>query len=59
MTVDIAAGEEISIGSDLSVTLLQKSGRKARLRIVAPRGVRIEKTQSPAANCSAKPSMVM
>lgn len=55
MTVDLEVGCGVVVGGGLSITLLQKSGRKARVRIEAPRDVRIEK--QPAHACSGKPSM--
>lgn len=56
MTVDLEVGCGIVVdGGLLSITLLQKSGRRARVLIEAPRAVRIEKQQ--ASSCSMKPSM--
>ena len=42
MTVEIKAGELLVIG-DVSVELIHKSGKAARLRVVAPRDTGIKK----------------
>lgn len=55
MTVDLDVGCGVVIDKHLSITLLQKSGRKARIRIVAPREVVIEQRQE--GDCLCKPSM--
>lgn len=45
LTVDVRPGEtlEISSGQNVSIELVQKSGQLARLRVTAPKDVRIEK----------------
>lgn len=44
LTVDVTVGDQLAIGESVVVELLQKSGRNARLRIVAPRDVEIRRT---------------
>lgn len=46
LTVDVRPGEtlEISSGQKVSIELIQKSGQLARLRVTAPKDVRIEKS---------------
>ena len=47
LTLDLKAGESVQLdGGQVVVELLQKSGRTARLRVVAPRQMLIEKTPS-------------
>ena len=41
LTVDVTIGEQLVIGGSVVVELLQKSGRNARLRLVAPRDMKI------------------
>lgn len=45
MTIDVRPGDrlKISSGQEVSIELIQKSGQLARLRVTAPRDVRIEK----------------
>ena len=45
LLVDVRAGESLRISSalDVSIELVRKSGRLARLRVTAPREVKIEK----------------
>lgn len=45
LTVDVRPGESliISSGQEVSIELVQKSGQLARLRVTAPKDVRIEK----------------
>lgn len=47
LTVDVTVGEQLVIGDSVVVELLQKSGRSARLRLVAPREVEIRRTPLP------------
>ncbi len=49
LTVDVRPGErlEIAAGRPISVEMVHKSGKLARLRIRAPVDVRIEKTMAP------------
>lgn len=44
LTVDVTVGDQLVIGESVVVELLQKSGRNARLRLVAPREVEIRRT---------------
>lgn len=46
LTVDVAVGDQLVIGS-VVVELLQKSGRNARLRLVAPREIEIRRAPLP------------
>ena len=43
LTIDIRPGERLVLAGLVSVELVQKSGRVARLRVVAPREVEIKK----------------
>lgn len=45
LTVDVRPGEklEISSGQPVSIEMIHKSGQSARLRVTAPRDVKIEK----------------
>lgn len=43
LTIDIRAGESITIDGGITVEVLEKSGRTARLRVSAPRDVPITK----------------
>lgn len=43
LTIDIRAGESITIDGGITVEVLEKSGRTARLRVSAPRDVPIAK----------------
>lgn len=44
MVVEIRAGESLDIGhGEISIELVKKSGQQARLRIVAPSGIKIER----------------
>jgi len=47
LTVDVTVGDQLVIGESVVVELLQKSGRNARLRLVAPREVEIRRTPLP------------
>lgn len=47
LTVDVTVGDQLAIGDSVVVELLQKSGRNARLRLVAPRDVEIRRTPLP------------
>jgi len=47
LTVDVTVGEQLAIGDSVVVELLHKSGRSARLRLVAPREVEIRRTPLP------------
>ena len=43
LVIDLRQGECLSLSGVATVELLHKSGQAARLRVVAPREVRIEK----------------
>ena len=45
LTIDVHPGESLrfSSGAEVSIELLHKSGQAARLRVTAPRDVKIEK----------------
>lgn len=47
LTVDVTVGDQLVIGDTVVVELLKKSGRNARLRLVAPREVAIRRTPLP------------
>lgn len=47
LTVDVTVGEQLVIGGSVVVELLQKSGRSARLRLVAPRDMKIQRAPLP------------
>lgn len=46
ITVDVEVGEMLTIGETVVVEVLAKSGRHARLRLQAPREVKIERKAS-------------
>lgn len=54
LIIDIRPGESLSV-SGITVELVQKSGRLARLRVTAPRDMKIEKKDADAKNLA--PSM--
>ena len=43
--LDVKVGERICVGDDVAVQLIYKSGLQSRLRISAPREVRIKKVE--------------
>ena len=45
LTIDVRPGESLRFtsGAEVSIELVQKSGQLARLRVTAPRDVKIEK----------------
>lgn len=43
LTVDVRPGEGLTLSSGVAIELIQKSGQLARLRVTAPRDVKIEK----------------
>ena len=51
LTIDVRPGDrlKISSGQEVSIELIQKSGQLARLRVTAPREVKIEKETTPRA----------
>lgn len=54
LTVDVTVGEQLVIGESVVLELLQKSGRNARLRLVAPREVEIRRAPLPASPSMAR-----
>ena len=48
LLVDLDIGERLDISDSLTIEVLAKSGRKARLRIGMPDGVAVEKSLPPA-----------
>lgn len=44
--LDVKVGERICVGDDVVVQLIYKSGLQSRLRVSAPREVRIKKQES-------------
>lgn len=48
ITVDVEVGEQLMIGGKVAVELLAKSGRHARMRILAPRDEKIERMSTTA-----------
>jgi hypothetical protein len=57
LVIDLRQGECLSLSGVATVELLHKSGQAARLRVVAPRDVRIEKIQAHHSDRDAVPSM--
>ena len=49
LTVDVRPGEGLTLSSGVAIELIQKSGQLARLRVTAPREVKIEKETTPRA----------
>lgn len=47
LVIDLRQGECLSLSGAATVELLHKSGQAARLRVVAPPNVRIEKLSTP------------
>ena len=56
-TIEIRAGEALSLAGLVTVELLHKTGRTARLQITAPREVSVEK--KPQAMAQPVPSMAI
>ena len=48
LIVDVRPGDRLTIaaGQDISVELVRKSGQLARLRVTAPKDVKIEKKEA-------------
>lgn len=46
MKLDLRPGDRVSLAGDVEVELEHKSGRMARLKITAPRDVKIAKVES-------------
>lgn len=46
MKLDLRPGDRVSLAGDVEVELEHKSGRMARLKITAPRDVKIAKIES-------------
>lgn len=50
LILDVHTGESVRIGNEhIEVQVVQKSGQLARLKITAPREIRIEKVARPPA----------
>lgn len=47
LTIDVRPGEIMDIGGVVQVELVHKSGQAARLRVTAPREVKLEKKDAP------------
>lgn len=47
LVIDVRAGECLDLGGVVQVELVQKSGQLARLRVTAPREIRIDKKSPP------------
>lgn len=50
MKLDLRPGDRVSLAGDVEVELEHKSGRMARLKITAPRDVKIAKVESDREN---------
>ncbi len=50
LMMDVCAGDRVSLSAseEISIELVEKSGRKARLKITAPRDVKISREPSSA-----------
>lgn len=48
MSMDLRVGESVSVSGPAKITLQEKSGGRARLKIVADEGVTIERSQKQA-----------
>jgi sRNA-binding carbon storage regulator CsrA len=46
LVVEVRPGEVLDLGGTIQVELLKKSGNAARLRVVAPREVKIERRRT-------------
>lgn len=56
LIIDVRPGERLAVSGSVTVELLHKSGQLARLRVTAPRDVRIAK-ESPSREPDIVPSM--
>jgi sRNA-binding carbon storage regulator CsrA len=54
LVVDMRPGERLTLSKLVTVELVQKSGRSARLRVVAPREVEIKKESLDACDSRGK-----
>lgn len=45
-TMDVRVGESVSIGGNITVTVQEKSGQRARLRFLADQEITIEKVKT-------------
>ena len=45
-TMDVRVGESVAIGKNITVTVQEKSGQRARLRFLADQDVTIEKVKT-------------
>ncbi len=55
LIIDVRPGERLALSDVVTVELVQKSGQLARLRVTAPRDVKIEK--QPCREADGVPSM--
>lgn len=55
LIIDVRPGERLALSDAVTVELVQKSGQLARLRVTAPREVKIEK--QPCKDAKGVPSM--
>lgn len=46
VTVEVRQGETLHLGGLVTIDVLEKSGRTARLRVTAPKDVTVEKSPS-------------
>lgn len=46
LVIDVRPGERLVVAGGVTVELVQKSGQLARLRVTAPRDVKIERKQA-------------
>lgn len=57
IVIELRVGDSVSIG-DAVVTLQEKSGQRARLRVVAPPGVRVNPPTKTAGSEMAKQGVI-
>lgn len=57
LTIDVRTGERLAVSGMAIVELVRKSGQVARLRVTAPRDVKIVREQSPEKRCEAEPAV--
>lgn len=57
LVVDVRAGGALELSNGVTIELLQKSGQFARLRVIAPRSVGIERRDQDPRDCV--PSMAI
>ena len=57
VTIDVRLGERLAVSGMAIVELVHKSGQVARLRVTAPRDVKIVREQSPEKRREAEPAV--